>query len=225
MRKKTFATRILAAGAAAFAGFAASAAHAAFSVYYYQDGRTLNSLADADALIAETDAVATQRLDEIDISDYRTTRAEGRFRDATTMVPLDVAENFAIYAVGAFEVETAGEYTFLLHSDDGARASVNGDVIAEFSRPRAPGDTFSSPVYLEAGRHTVELTYFERRIEATLEFAYAQGAFDAFSPSAFSLVSSAPEPATWSLMIAGFALCAARLKAGRRGAPAALQAA
>ncbi|MGF1543952.1 MAG: PA14 domain-containing protein [Parvularculaceae bacterium] len=202
--------------ACAFA-LACSPAAARFSVFYHQDGRNLRNVDDAAALIAETDAVAVQQLDHINISDFRSTRSEGRFSDGTTAAPLANRDNFAVYAVGRFDVADAGDFTFLLHSDDGARLTVNGEVVAEFFGQRAPRDTFSAPVFLDAGRHLVEIVYFEHRGEAALELGIAPGAVTTFSSSAFSLVGTAPEPAAWLMMLVGFAGVANRLKARRRG--------
>ena len=218
------AARVVLANAMAFLFALAAAsgpAQARYSVYYYQDGRTLQNLSDADALIASTAPVATQTLDVLDISDFSSARSQGRFGGAaSTPVPLANRDNFAIYAVTGFDVAIGGDYTFLLHSDDGARIVVDGVTIVEFANPRPPRDSFSTLVNLTPGRHLIEVTYFERRGEAALEVGVAPGLATAFSPSAFSLVASAPEPNAWAFMMLGFGLIANRMKRIRANRPA-----
>ncbi len=209
--------------AIALAGLAVAAlspAQAAWQVFYHQDGRTVNNLAQAEALIAQTAPVAFQELEVLDISDLASARSRGRFdAGTTTLVPLSNRNHFAVYAVSEFIIPVAGLYTFLLHSDDGARLRLNGAPIIQFSNPRAPGDSFSASQFLTAGRHALDVVYFEQAGEAVLEVAIAAGSLTSFNASAFSLiVASAPEPQVWMLMIIGFIAVAARAKM-QRAAP------
>lgn len=205
----------------ALSGLAFSAlapANAAWQVFYHQQsGRTINNLAQAEALIAQTAPVAFQELEVLDISDLATARSRGRFdAGTTTLVPLSNRNHFAVYAVSEFVIPVAGLYTFLLHSDDGARLRLNGSTIIQFSRPRSPGDSFSAGQFLTAGRHLLDVVYFEQAGEAALEVALAAGSLTSFNANAFSLiVASAPEPQVWILMILGFIAVAARAKIGR----------
>ncbi len=206
--------------AIALAGLALAAlspAQAAWQVFYHQDGRTVNNLAQAEALIAQTAPVAFQELAVRDISDLASARSRGRFdAGTTTLVPLSNRNHFAVYAVTEFVIPVAGLYTFLLHSDDGARLRLNGASIIQFSNPRSPGDSFSASQYLTAGKHHLDVVYFEQAGEAVLEVAIAAGTFTSFNAAAFSLiVASAPEPQVWMLMILGFVAVATRAKMGR----------
>ncbi len=201
-----------------FAALASGAAHASYTLYYHQDGRRLNSIDDARALIASTAPVAVQTSDIINISDART--QDGNFRGSVTTVPLAVQENFAVYAVGSLYLDQAGDYTINVFSDDGYALSIDGAPVSGFSGPRSPRSTTTSNVFLSAGRHDIEVVYYERTGRAVLEVSHAFGNFSNFSQSAFNLtVSTAPEPSAWALMIAGFGATAARLKAMRRAAP------
>ncbi len=196
---------------------AGGAANASYTIYYHQDGRRLNSIADARALIASTAPVAVQRSNILNITDART--SDGNFRSSVTTVPLSNQENFAVYAVGSVQFDQTGDYTINVFSDDGFELSINGVRVAGFSSPRAPASTTTTDVFLTAGRHDIEVVYYERTGRAVLEVSQAFGNVPTFSAGAFDLtVSTAPEPSAWALMIAGFAGLAARLKAARRRA-------
>ena len=195
-----------------------ASAHAEFSIFYYQDGRRLNNIADAEALIASTSAVATQQSQSINIRESNTT---GNFVDDASIVPLSNQSNYAVYAVGSVVLDQAGDYSFNVFSDDGFSLTINGDVVSSFSRPRAPRSSIQSEIFLDAGRHTVEVVYFERTGRAALEVSHAFGNFSQFTSNAFGLtVASAPEPSQWSLMILGFMGVASRMKHAKKNAPA-----
>ena len=196
---------------------ALSPAKAEFTIYYYQDGRTLNSVADAEALIASTAPVAVQTSSIINIRDANTN--SGHFRGDSTVVPLTNQNNYAVFATGTFFVPVAGDHTFNIHSDDGYSLSVDGSVVSSFSNPRPPRDTTDAFIYLDQGYHQLDVVYYERTGRARLEVSMAAGNFTNFASGASSFglaVGTSPEPSQWALMITGFILTAARLKAVRR---------
>ncbi|MEL6369897.1 MAG: PA14 domain-containing protein [Pseudomonadota bacterium] len=195
-------------------------AYATYTVFYYQDGRTLNSIADAEALIASTTPVAVQTLPQLNIAEVSTN--DGNFRSSVTPVPLSVQSNYAIFAQGTLPITTAGDYTFNIFSDDGFSLRINGAEVAVHDRPRAPRSSTESSIYLPLGSHDIEVVYYERTGRAVLEVSHALGNFSNFNASAFALTtSSAPEPSQWALMIVSFILVGWRrktLKTGRRQA-------
>lgn len=190
---------------------ALSPAHAAFSIFYYQDGRRLNNLAAAEALIGSTAPVAFQESEILNIRETNTNN--GNFVGQSSIVPLSNQSNYAVYAVGSVFFDQTGDYTFNVFSDDGFSLSVDGVVVSSFANPRAPRSSTQSNITLTSGFHDIEVVYYERAGRAALEVSHAFGNFSSFDSSAFNVtVSSAPEPSQWALMITGFLGVAFQLK-------------
>lgn len=197
-------------------------ASAAFSVYYYQDGRPVDNMADVQALMNETAPVATETSDTLAVTTSNTNA--GHFISDQTAVPLAVQDNFAVFATGQFYIASTGDYTFNTFSDDGFSFNIDGSFASSYVNPRAPSDTTTKNIYLTQGYHTLDLLYYEQRGQAVLELSYAKGNFNNFNPGRFDLlVSSAPEPSQWALIAAGFVMTAFRLKQLRRLAYGALK--
>jgi len=83
-------------------------------------------------------------------------------------------DQISLAAKGTIDVPTDGHYTFLVNSDDGFRLAVDGRQIGGFEGGRAPEDTFM-PVYLTAGKHSLQLTYHEGGGGAEVELLAAPG--------------------------------------------------
>lgn len=196
-------------------GIFSSSAHAAFSIFYYQDGRRLNNVASAEALIASTAPVHSTISNTLNIRESNTNN--GAFASAANIVPLQNQSNYAVFAVGQIEIDVTGDYTFNIFSDDGFSLDINGSNVASFLGVRGPRSTTQPSIFLTAGLHDIELVYFERTGRAAFELSYTLGNQTNFTPSTFSLVTStAPEPSAWALMIVAFAGVGARMKAQKR---------
>ncbi len=67
---------------------------------------------------------------------------------------------FGIDYYGEFQMETAGDYTFQLFSDDGAKLYIDDDLLIELDGLH---DMLGreARVHLDSGRHTLHLPYFE----------------------------------------------------------------
>lgn len=98
----------------------------------------------------------------------------------------DYSNDFAVRATRHFSIDTAGDYSFGLNSDDGARIYINGDVLVNDDVLRAPADSIGS-LFLPAGRHTIEVIHFERGGGAALEI-WAAGGVHPFFNSEFELM-------------------------------------
>lgn len=208
---------LAAASAAALASICATA-RAEFTIFYYQDGRRINNITQAQNLIDTTLPVAIEVTDTISFRDNRTN--SGHFLSDQTVVPLTNQDNFAVFVSGQIFADQAGDYTFNVHSDDGYSLSINGSVVSAFTRPRAPRDTTDANIYLDQGYHTLEIVYFERTGRAVLEVSHAFGNFPNFAAGAgaFNItVASNPEPGQWALMILSFVMVAGRMKTQRAG--------
>ena len=69
---------------------------------------------------------------------------------------------FAFRFTTQIELSTAGEYTFLLSSDDGSSLELNGQTIVTYGGLHAASETRIGNVTLAAGLHNVVVTYFEK---------------------------------------------------------------
>lgn len=187
-------------------------AHAAFSIFYYQDGRRLNNVADAQALIDTTAPVHSTTSNTLNIREAGTTT--GAFSSSANIVPLDTQSNYAVFAVGQLQIDVTGDYTFNIFSDDGFSFDINGSTVASFLGTRGPRSTTQPNIFLTAGLHDIEVVYFERTGRAAFELSQTLGNQTTFTPATFNLsVSTAPEPSAWALMIVAFGGVGARMKA------------
>lgn len=104
--------------------------------------------------------------------------------------PDGMVDNFALEATANFHVQPAqaGQWTFGVLSDDGARLRIDGfDVIVD-DAVHAPQDSFAT-VSLAPGLHSLELVYFDWILGAEVELFAAPGTHSSFN-SSFELFSS-----------------------------------
>ncbi len=86
-------------------------------------------------------------------------------------------DNFAARYSGSFEAPTTGDYTFYLTSDDGSQLTINGEPIIN-NDGLHPDVELEATVSLSEGPNVIELTYFERGGDATLDLDWSGPAFD-----------------------------------------------
>ncbi|MDA9865060.1 Ig-like domain-containing protein [bacterium] len=86
------------------------------------------------------------------------------------------SDNFAAQYTGDFEVETAGNYTFYLNSDDGAQLYIDGALVINNDGVHA-ARLFTATVNLSSGAHAIEVRYFEAGGEAVLDLDWAGPGF------------------------------------------------
>ncbi|MEL6299594.1 MAG: PA14 domain-containing protein [Pseudomonadota bacterium] len=77
-------------------------------------------------------------------------------------------DNVAVRYTGEINIETAGEYLFRLTSDDGSKLFVDGVELIDNDKVQKATET-SASVQLSAGTTDIEVLYFERTGEATLD--------------------------------------------------------
>jgi hypothetical protein len=180
---------------------AASAASAGVVTAYLYDGYTENY----GSSISFSDPVGSVTANDIE---FYTDNAGGWF-------PAQVGGFGASFGADIFSdiyVATAGTYSLTLGSDDGSYVFVNGALVG--SEPGLHGYfTTSFDVTLNAGLNPVEVQFYNGPC--------CGSGVDLFLPDGASF--AAPEPASWALMLAGFAGLGAALRGWRRkesGAPA-----
>lgn len=118
------------------------------------------------------------------------------------LFPGGVVDTFALTVDGDFYVEEEGEYTFRVRHDDGARLTINGNQIVDVLALSSEISSFGT-VFLNAGFNSLSAVYFENFGAATFEISFREG------NDPFKVVTAStppvPEPATWLMIILGFA--------------------
>ncbi len=80
-------------------------------------------------------------------------------------------ENFGILYYGEIQIDKAGAYTFYTKSDDGSTLYINGKLVVDNDGLHSSRER-SGKVQLSAGRHKIEVHFFERTIGQVLEVRY-----------------------------------------------------
>ena len=115
----------------------------------------------------------------------------------------------ALELSGFLNIGTSGTHNLGLYSDDGSYMWVDGNLVVNNGGDHGPSPA-SSNVFLTAGAHTL-LIYQQENGGITALTAYLDG--NALTGSAIS--TSAPEPASWALMMGGFALIGGVMRSRR----------
>ncbi len=183
----------------------------AFYTTVYKSSTTIDSLADADALIggANLSWAATNSFRQVNFLEPDGGGANGNFGgdvDFPGSVGGTAEDDFVARTLAALVVAPGmeGWWTFGINGDDGGRLRINGaDVIVDDAL-HGPTDRFGS-IYLAPGEYTLDMLFFERGGGAESELFYAAGIYTGFN-SSFDLLlaSSVPEPCT--LALAGLAI-------------------
>ena len=85
-------------------------------------------------------------------------------------------DNFAARFTGNFAAETSGPYTFYLTSDDGSRLFIDG--VEVINNDGLHADVLiQQTITLDAGVHDIEVRYFERGGQATVDLEWAGPGF------------------------------------------------
>lgn len=128
---------------------------------YFAIDTTQNSL---DLIKFDGTAIHTERSTTLDLN----TNGE-----AYTGGPSDY---FALKSTGEFVVPKDGSYTFYLTSDDGSRLYIDGKLVVDNNALQGATEK-SSAVTLSAGKHTIEVRYFEYGGAARLDLDWAGPGF------------------------------------------------
>jgi hypothetical protein len=120
---------------------------------------------------------------------------------------LDVApslrpEQFGYVFTGFLKVPEAGDYTFTLDSDDGARLTIDGAKVIEYDGVHGLGVPRSTTVKLAAGRPPIRLDYFQGRHGKGLSVEWSGPGFERRSLSALNPAGqrAKAEPSTAELI-------------------------
>jgi hypothetical protein len=134
-----------------------------WTINTYRDGSSVNGLADADRLITNTLPIATGVIQEADLLGFSTGEGTGHF-SINAPVPgitqTQATDNYAVQGTGFLVVPTTGIYTFGLNTDDGGRLRIDGTSVIVDDVRSPPHDSAFVPVFLAAGIHAVEWTWY-----------------------------------------------------------------
>jgi len=178
---------------------------AAYRIDVYDNGSSIVNFGDAESLVESGAIIASDDMSIIEFDDLGDgTRGNYSVNNAFPGIALTGNSDFAVTVTGSIYL-TAGDWTFGLNHDDGARLTVGGSTIA------ADGiaDNRNSLLYvngLTAGYYDVEILFFEHLGGASLEFFGAPGSYSAWNSNDFSLIESAPVPEPTTLLLFGTGL-------------------
>lgn len=115
--------------------------------------------------------------------------SQGRFAGDAAF-PRAGSDHFALQAAASLYVPPGfeGTYTFGVNSDDGSRLRIDASEPITDDATHPPQDRFGT-MFLAAGVHSLELTYFEHVLGATVELLIAPGTHTTWNPS-FQLLGS-----------------------------------
>ncbi|MCA9201044.1 MAG: c-type cytochrome, partial [Planctomycetales bacterium] len=91
--------------------------------------------------------------------------------DAISATPFGNRDNFGLRFDCTIQIDNAGDYTFYLHSDDGSRLLIDGDVVIDHDGVHG-GTEKPSKVNLAAGRHSLRIDFFEAQGGEELRVTY-----------------------------------------------------
>jgi hypothetical protein len=177
-----------------------SRAHADWLIKTYQtSSNAVQNLADADFLITNGFVIATTNMQLADMVGFNTGEGTGHFSvdNPVPGIPNTQATDFyAVQGTGYLVVPTTGLYTFGMNVDDGARLRLHGTNVIVNDVRAAPHDTPYFTVYLTAGSHPIEWTWYNTSGGingggAEFECYAAFGTYSGFDPS-FALVGASP---------------------------------
>ncbi|MFQ5578928.1 MAG: PA14 domain-containing protein, partial [Anaerolineae bacterium] len=104
------------------------------------------------------------------------------------------ADNFSVRWTGSATFE-AGDYTFSVTVDDGARVWLDGDLLIDEWRRQAP-TTFTAQTRLSAGTHQIQMAYFEATGTAVAKLWWR---FDAPAPAPGPAPTEPPASIDWQV--------------------------
>ena len=177
------------------------------TVTLYQSTAPVNSLADAENVLADVGQQESYTTATATTLNYLTTGSAGRFVGDAAFPGLQTVEDivhFVIEATGTIVIPPAGDWTFGVNSDDGFRLDLTngaGNYSMSFDAARGPDDTLRTFHILQPGDYGLRLVYFQRTGGAELELFAAQGSHSAFAPGVFQLVG---DVAHGGLAVTGF---------------------
>ncbi len=143
-----------------------------FSVSEVLSSERLNTMTEAEAVLAGANQIRTVTENDVPVINYHDLGREAHFGDS---LPFPVnGSNYVLDIDAKILVNQTGTYTFGITSNDGAKLLIDGNVLFGDEDRHSTRDAFGS-IDLPAGEHDVKLIMFQRLSSAALEFYYAPG--------------------------------------------------
>lgn len=165
----------------------------AYVIDVYESGAaSLESLAQANALITGTPTFTDSRsiIELDDLGDP----TQGLF-NLDQPWPGGANTTFAAHVYGTFKLDTGGNWLIGINHDDGARLVIDGIFVRVADLLSDNRNTFFPSLALAAGLHTVDIVFFENGGGASLEFFGI-----APNTSNVILIQGVPEPGVLALL-------------------------
>ncbi len=167
---------------------------AGFEVTFYKANGTVDSIAAAEAVIANPTRRTTTAKEQAQTINYFNTGDLGEFGADRpfpgTTINVDV-EDFVILVTGKVIIPQTGNWTFGVSSDDGYSMTLTKrgkTYTSAYPDPRSPASTVTVFNITESGAHDLRLVFYERGGGSELELFAARGSFTTFSSASFRLV-------------------------------------
>ncbi len=122
---------------------------------------------------------STSSLDQIDFSavpDFTETVTQISQSGSGPFYPGGPSDDFAVRYTGTFSADSAGTYTFYLGSDDGSRLIIDGAEVIDNDGLQS-FNTETGSVSLTVGEHQIEVLYFERGGDNSVDLDWAGPGF------------------------------------------------
>jgi Ca2+-binding RTX toxin-like protein len=105
----------------------------------------------------------TQAGFNVDNGYYEGTPTETGYTDSLNPAAIDSTDDYALKFTTTLTIETAGDYTFALNSDDGSRMYIDGVEVVDFDghHGTATNPVTGAPIPLSEGQHTIEIIFYE----------------------------------------------------------------
>ncbi len=100
-------------------------------------------------------------------------------------------DNFVFEARTTIQIDSPGDYSFGVNSDDGFRLTITNGIetfSSEFPNPRGTADTIATFPFFDPGSYDVTLVMYEAGGGASVELFSAPGTHSSFNASVFDLV-------------------------------------
>src|SRR5205085_3553409 len=160
-----------------------------FAVRNFKSTTYVNSLTDAENVIATPSLQSAVFAETRDVINYFNTGGQGHYGNDYTVpgftINVDV-DDYVIEAIGTVTIPAAGNWTFGVSSDDGFGLTVGG-FSTSYPSPRGPGDTLATFSFASAGDYPLRLVFYERGGGSEVELFAAQGSFTSWNSTNFRL--------------------------------------
>ncbi len=162
-----------------------------FAVYNYKASVTVDSLTTAQTVLATPAQRSGTNTENAPFINYFGTSSDGHDATSNRTFPgltmgTDI-DDYVVEAFGTITIPAAGDWTFVVNSDDGFHLDVDTFSV-EYAAARGAADTFGTFTFPTAGLYQIHLVYYERAGGSEVELWAAPGIQTAWNATDFHLV-------------------------------------